>query len=158
MKKVLIALDFDVSAQKVAEEGYSLAKILGSEIILLHVVTDPNHYTMVQHFTIMGFSGKTEIGEVIPKDTPELKNISLKFLNKSKLHLNDNSIQTLVKEGDCVKAILETAKEINAGLIIMGSHSSSEQKRKMPGSITKKILTDAKCPVLIIPRQENYNR
>ena len=158
MKKVLIALDFDVSAQKVAEEGYSLAKILGAEITLLHVVTDPVYYTLVQHVTIMGFSGITEIGGEIPKDTPELKALSLKFLNKSKLHLNDNSIQTLVKEGDCATAILESALEIKADLIIMGSHSRSELNRKMPDSITKKILTEAKCPVLIIPTKENASR
>lgn len=158
MKKVLIALDFDVSAQKVAEEGYSLAKILGAEITLLHVVTDPVFYTLVQHVTIMGFSGITEIGGAIPKDTQELKALSLKFLDKSKLHLNDNSIQTLVKEGDCVTAILESAKEIKADLIIMGSHSRTQLNSKMPGSITKKILTEAKCPVLIIPTKENASR
>ncbi len=158
MKKVLIALDYDERAQKIAEEGYSLSKILGAEITLLHVVTDPVHYTLVQHITIMGFSGKTEIGEEKQKDTPELKILSLEFLNKLKLHLNDNSIRTIVSEGECVNAILEAAKEIQAGLIIMGSHSPGESKRKMPGNITKKILTEANCPVLIIPTKQNDGR
>ena len=43
-EKVLIALDFDPTAQKVAEAGYSLGKAIGAEIVLLHVVSDPLHY------------------------------------------------------------------------------------------------------------------
>ena len=40
MKKVLIALDYDPTAQKVAETGFSLAKTMGAEVILLHVISD----------------------------------------------------------------------------------------------------------------------
>ena len=38
MKKVLIALDYDPTAQKVAEAGYSLAKSLNAEVILLDLI------------------------------------------------------------------------------------------------------------------------
>ena len=41
MKKVLIALDYNPTAQKVAEVGFSLAKSMNAEITLLHVITDP---------------------------------------------------------------------------------------------------------------------
>jgi hypothetical protein len=40
MKKVLIALDYDPTAQKVAESGYALAA-MGAEVVLLHVLSDP---------------------------------------------------------------------------------------------------------------------
>lgn len=39
MKKVLIAVDYDPTARKVVELGFSLAKSMGAEVILLHVVT-----------------------------------------------------------------------------------------------------------------------
>jgi nucleotide-binding universal stress UspA family protein len=45
LKKVLIALDYDPTAQKVAETGYSLAKTMGAEVILLHVISDPVYYS-----------------------------------------------------------------------------------------------------------------
>lgn len=40
LKRVLIALDYDASAQKVAEKGYLLAKTMGAKTILLHVIND----------------------------------------------------------------------------------------------------------------------
>jgi nucleotide-binding universal stress UspA family protein len=45
LKKVLIALDYDPTAQKVAETGYSLAKAMGAEVILLHAISDPVYYS-----------------------------------------------------------------------------------------------------------------
>lgn len=41
MKKVLIALDYDPSSIIVAKKGYSLAKSMGAEITLMHVIYDP---------------------------------------------------------------------------------------------------------------------
>lgn len=49
MKKVLIALDYDQNAKKVAETGYSLAKTLGAEVIMLHVITDPIYYASPEY-------------------------------------------------------------------------------------------------------------
>ena len=40
MKKILIAVDYDHSAQIVAEKGYEIAKSMGAEVILLHVITE----------------------------------------------------------------------------------------------------------------------
>lgn len=36
MNKVLIALDYNLTAQKVAEAGFSMAKSMNAEITLLH--------------------------------------------------------------------------------------------------------------------------
>ena len=57
MKKVLIALDYDPTAQKVAEAGFSLAKTMGAEVILLHVISDPVYYSSTEYSPIMGFTG-----------------------------------------------------------------------------------------------------
>ena len=59
--KILIALDYDPTAQNVAETGFSLAKSLGSEIILLHVISDPSLYLSSEHIVVMGFAGQVEI-------------------------------------------------------------------------------------------------
>ena len=57
MKKVLIALDFNPTAQKVAEIGFSMAKSMNAEVILLHVITDPVFYSTAGYSPIMGFTG-----------------------------------------------------------------------------------------------------
>ena len=57
MKKVLIALDYAPTAQKIAEAGFSLAKTLSAEVILLHVVADATYYSVIEHAQIMGTMG-----------------------------------------------------------------------------------------------------
>ena len=57
MKKVLISLDYNPTSQKVAEMGFDLAKSMGAEVTLLHVVFDPVYYASLDYSPIMGFSG-----------------------------------------------------------------------------------------------------
>src|SRR5271157_3539530 len=100
MKKVLIALDYNPTAQKVAEVGFSMAKAMNAEVTLLHVITEPVHYSTSGYSPIMGFTGYTNMGPYQLDTIDGLKKVSQDFLDKSKLHLGDKNIQTLVKEGD----------------------------------------------------------
>jgi nucleotide-binding universal stress UspA family protein len=87
IKKVLIALDFDPTAQKVAETGFSLAQAIGAEVTLLHVISDPLHYNAYKHITVMGFTGFDNTVPLILGSAEELKKESLKFLKKPKKRL-----------------------------------------------------------------------
>lgn len=55
MAKVLIALDYNPSAQKVAEAGFNLAKAMNAQTILLHVTSDATYYSSLNYSPIMGF-------------------------------------------------------------------------------------------------------
>lgn len=153
-KKVLIALDFDPTAQKVAEAGYLLGKAIGAEIILLHVVADPLHYNAYKHFTVMGFSGYDDTIPLILDGTKELKEESLKFLEKSKQHLADPKIKILVEEGDIAESILERARKLKADIIIIGSHSQKWLENIIMGSVAEKILKLSSIPLFIIPTKK----
>ena len=155
MKKVLIALDYNPTAQKVAEEGFSLAKSMNAEVILLHIITDPVIYTTSGYYPIMGFEGNVEMYPTIVENRDELKKASLKFLDKSKQHLGDETIQTLVKEGDFAETILETAKEYHADIIVMGSHSQKWLENILIGSVTEKVLRITSIPLFIIPTKKD---
>lgn len=56
-KNVLIALDYDPTAQKVAEAGYDLAKMIGATVTLVHAIADPVYYSATGYSPIMGFGG-----------------------------------------------------------------------------------------------------
>ena len=154
MKKVLITLDYDPTAQKIAEEGYALAKAMGAEVILLHVISDPVYYADTNYDPIMGFDGYMGEGpdELLVEDA--LKNASKKFLEKSRNHLGDDHIKTLVREGDFADSILEVAGEIPADLIVMGSHSRKWLENILMGSVTEKVLRHTDVPLFIIPTKK----
>jgi len=154
VNKVLIALDYNPTAQKVAEAGFSMAKSMNAEVVLLHVITDPVFYSSEGYSPIMGFTGYTYTGEVQPVSADGLKTATLEYLDKSKQHLGDNTIQTMVKEGDFADSILEAAKEVNADIIVIGSHSRKWLENIVMGSVTEKVLRNTSVPLFIIPTKK----
>lgn len=155
MKKILIALDYDPTAQKVAEQGYSLAKAIGAEVILLHVITDPSYYYSADYSPIMGFGGFMDVAQFQPASVEGLKAASLVFLEKTKHHLKDETIQTIVKDGEIADSIIKTAKELHADIIVMGSHSRKWLENIVIGSVAKDVLNDTKVPLYIIPTKKS---
>jgi nucleotide-binding universal stress UspA family protein len=154
VKKVLIALDYNPTAQKVAEEGFSMAKAMKAEIILLHVISDPVYYSSTEYSPIMGFNGFMDTGMMQLDSLNALKEAALNFLDKSRHHLGDKSIQTLIKEGDFADSILNAAKEVHADIIILGSHSRKWLENVVMGSVTEKVLRHTPIPLFIIPTKK----
>lgn len=153
LKRVLIALDYDPTAQKVAEQGYALANSVRAEIILLHVVTNPMYYTSVNYSPIMGYGGFMDIDKFQPT-IDNLRTASLHYLEKAKLHLGDETIQTLVAEGDISDSILKAAKEFHADLIVLGSHSRKWLDNIVMGSVAKDVLNHTTVPLYLIPTKK----
>ncbi len=154
MKKILIALDYDPTAQAIAEKGLMLAKAMGAMVTLLHVISDPVYYSSVNYSPIMGFTGYMDMDPSQTDITAEIKEGSLLFLERSKQHLADDSIKTLVTEGNIADSILNTAKEMEADIIVMGSHSRSWLNDILVGSVTEKVLHSSIVPLFIIPTKK----
>jgi nucleotide-binding universal stress UspA family protein len=154
MKKVLIAIDYDPTAQKVAEVGFLMAKAMKAEVILLHVISDPVYYSSVEYSPIMGFNGFMETAQIQLNSVDSLKKASQLFLDKSKEHLGDKAIKTMVKEGDLSESILKTSKELKADIIVMGSHSRKWLENIVMGSVTEKVLHHTSIPLFIVPTKK----
>jgi nucleotide-binding universal stress UspA family protein len=154
MKKVLIAIDYNPTAQKVAELGYWLVKGIQVEITLIHVLTNPVYYSSSVYEPIMGFGGYVDTDFLGERISDGLRKSSLDFLNKSKHHLGDANIKTLVVEGDIAEVIIETAKTMKADLVIVGSHSQQWLEKVLMGSVAEKVLHENAFPVLVIPTKE----
>ena len=152
MNKVLIALDYSPTAQKIAEVGFSLAKSMNAEVVLLHVVSTPSNYTTI-YDPIMGFGGFVPLDASQP-DTEFLTKTAFDFLEKVKDHLGDTTITTIVKEGEYADIILETAHLFRADIIVIGSHSKKWLEKILVGSTTENILHDTTIPLLVIPTKK----
>ena len=155
MKKVLIAMDYSPTTQKVAEIGFSMANAMKAEVILLHVISDPVYYTSPEYSPIMVFTCFMNTDQLQLDNVKGLKKASQQFLDKSKHHLGDKTIQTLVKEGDFAEAILKTAKNLHVDIIVMGSHSRKWLENIVMGSVTEKVLRHTSIPLFIIPTKHN---
>jgi len=128
---------------------------MNAEVVLLHVITDPVFYASAGYSPIMGFSGFVDVSPLQLDSTQGLKEASLQYLDKSKQHLGDNTIRTIVKEGDFADSILETAKEVNADIIVVGSHSRKWLENIVMGSVTEKVLHHTSIPLFIVPTKKS---
>jgi nucleotide-binding universal stress UspA family protein len=154
MKKVLIALDYGPTAEKVAEAGYSLARAMVAEVVLLHVISDRVYYSSTSYSPVMGFGGYLDIDFMQPDIADVLNKASGEFLESTKKQLADTTIATIIKEGDAAECILAAAKEGKADLIVMGSHSRRWLDAIIMGSVTEKVLHHTSIPLFIIPTKE----
>ncbi len=59
--------------------------------------------------------------------------------------------QRITKEGDVIEAILTSAREINADLIVMSTGGRTGLLDAFRGSHTERVLRHAPCPLLAIP-------
>jgi nucleotide-binding universal stress UspA family protein len=156
ISQVLIAIDFDPTAQLVAEQGLALAKSLNAEITLLHVTSETVNYYSPQHVTVMGFVGNidSEPSSLQFDVAVNLKKVAQKYLNKTKQHLADKTIKTIVKEGETADTIIEIANTIKADVIVMGSHSQKWLENIIMGSVSEKVLRQTTIPLYIVPTKK----
>lgn len=153
MNKIVIALDYNPSATRVAETGYALAKDTRSELAIVHVITDPSWYAM-DYSPIMGYQGGYTSGtmEVIDEIKKEAEN----FLAATVKHLGGDNITTAVLDGGVADAILKFSAEWEAGLIVLGSHSHHGLDRIFGTDTAAYILKHSKVPVLAIPTTDKF--
>jgi len=157
VSKILIALDYALTAVKVAETGFLLAQTMSAKVILLHVLSEPVYYSSREYSPVIGFTGYMEMGTLKSVCIERLKNASLLYLEDTKKQLGDKTILTIVKEGDFADSILEAAKEVNADIIVIGSHSRRWLEEILMGSVTEKVLQHTLIPLLIVPTKKAIN-
>ena len=154
MKRILIALDYDPTSEKIAEQGYAFANALNAEIILLHVISETAYYTTPNYPSIMGYEGFNTMALDSIENTTELKEAAVNFLEKSKEHLGDTTIQVVVREGSRGESIIETAEEMKVDVIVMGSHGRRGLDKILLGSVAEHILHRTTIPLFIIPTKD----
>ena len=150
IKSVLIAMDYDPTSKKVAEQGFAMAKAMGAQVTLLHVTVD-----MAIYSAAYSNMGAWQIDTLNAFETHEMMNTgSRNFLEKAKLHLGDTAVQTMQKEGDPAQMILDAAHEIKADCIVMGSHSQKWLENILVGSVTEEVLRKTTVSMFIVPTRK----
>lgn len=126
MKNLLVPTDFSEYSNAALEYAIYVAKIKNSKIHIVTVVT----------------SGNNDDFEKVEAKMTELK---------KDLKLKDLNVETYVKlDGVICNKILECAEEINADLILMGSHGSSTISEIILGSNTEKVVRKSNFNALTV--------
>ena len=148
IKKVLLPTDGSEYSLKAAKYCAEIAKKHGSEVTLLHVM--PLHLPSVDH-PIELHSLDLVVFEVESGDV--IKARGKKVMEKTKAIFDELHVPVKTEYfsfGNIPQIIIETAKNENFDLIIMGHKGVGGLKHVMLGSVAERVCRNAPCPVLIV--------
>lgn len=151
MRKLLIAIDYSLAAEKVAMLGNELGKAMNAEIVLLHVIEDIQYYDSAIYNPIMGYGGFTSINFLDNDVLNSIEKEANHFLEKTKLFLGNMHIKTKVCHGSITSTIIQSANDEHCQLIVIGTHSRNMLEELFLGSTAQKLLKYSNVPLYIIP-------
>jgi nucleotide-binding universal stress UspA family protein len=138
MRKILIAVGDESTAEKVVLNGFQLGKQLNAEIALLSVVDTA--FLMTD-------------GAVTPR---EMANIIKDDLKKSQKILIDKvfksyKVSSFVEEGKPFEMILKMSNDWEADIIVLGTHGRTGLSHLLMGSVAEHIIRHSTKPLFIVP-------
>ena len=136
---VLVPTDFTEAAQNALNYAKGMAKKLGANIVVLHVI-QPSY---AEGF--VDAAQKKNIRAGARRDT--IKKLDSITRPQSTTQV---PITSMVRVGLTEFEILRTAQELGVQMIILGRQNRNPLSRLIFGSVTEDIIDAASCPVLVI--------
>ncbi|MEO7243068.1 MAG: universal stress protein [Variovorax sp.] len=139
---ILVPIDGSETSMNAVSKASELALAFDSRVTLIHVI---------DNYPFIGVGADYALGqnEYLAAATSSAKAAlarGVEALAEAGVESDERVIDGhVVHEG-----ILETAKELDTDLIVMGSHGRSGIEKLLLGSVTQRVLQDAPMPVLVV--------
>ncbi len=152
MKKILVPFDFSDYAESALDFALELSQVTQGKVEVLNVI----EYPLATTFNVSG-----EIGQFSQED--EL--FTLELIKKTKERLNQLStsekyaqadFETHVMIGNPYEGITNLVDESDIDIIIMGTKGATGLKEMFVGSNAEKVVRRAKCPVINIHKEQQF--
>jgi nucleotide-binding universal stress UspA family protein len=144
-KHILLPTDGSELAEGAVTHGLSLAKFVGAKVTVIIVVEQFGAW-------VPPFGGRAAAEELV-RQSEQIKKHAASVLD----HVANTAKQAgvpcdtvQVEDMQPYEAIITTARDRGCDLIVMGSHGRSGLSAVVLGSVTNKVLTYTKVPVLVV--------
>ncbi|MFP5042512.1 universal stress protein [Parasediminibacterium sp. JCM 36343] len=153
IKKILIALDDEPSAEKVALAAVQLVEALQAEVAIASIVeprvmmteSDMTEIGMIMHSAT---NVEAEVEDILKKEFGQMQHTIAQKLFPGK------EVELFIEDGSPYEAILKVAEHWGADLIVMGSHGRTGLAHLLMGSIADKVIRHSPIPILVIPTKD----
>lgn len=143
-RKFLLATDGSESARKAVDATIEFARLSGAKIYAVYVI-DRSIYSSVpedQEWEKAMYDRFRELGEeAVSYVEKTAKNAGLQ-------------IESTLLEGHPAEEILSFAEKQDADMIVVGSLGKTDVERFLLGSVSEKVVRNAKVPVLVVHGKE----
>lgn len=136
LRRVLSPVDFSDFSKRAFEYAVAIARWFDAKLVLLHVAPLT---------TALGSSEAEPLARELRAFADETDPLPPK-------------LETVVVPGSPAGTILEHARQLEADLVVMGTHGRTGFERLMLGSVAEKVVLKASCAVLTVPRAVEGDR
>jgi|GEM_PF-401946 len=143
LKRILVAYDDSSQAAKALDTAIDIAKKNKAEIYLVSAYSLPINYGEEYSFFTPDISA-----HFLETTIKNINNIQAEALNKVKKE--NITVYAQVVEGKPGSCIVDLVEELNADLIVIGSHNRGTVARVFLGSVSNYVLHYAGCQVLVV--------
>jgi nucleotide-binding universal stress UspA family protein len=167
VNKILFTSDLSSNTRPAFDYAAAIACRQGAGITILHVMEEQTPYASVHVQGFLGedrwqqlrkshenearqlLSGKIRQGAIIKEALGEFCRIAKAELGEAGLTTDE----VLVKRGNVVDEILNTAAETKCDLIVMAHYVRGKASEAILGSTSRRVLRRSPIPVLLVPVQ-----
>lgn len=147
IRRILCPLDFSRFSRHALEQAVALAREFGADIAALHVFA-------VAHVADLVPAGGAAAVEPVRLSASRRAALAAEVRGFThEVEAGGVVVQAVLAEGDPVATIVRQAAAWPADLIVMGTHGRSGFEGLLLGSVAEKVLRQAPCPVLTVPRR-----
>lgn len=135
-ERILVPTDGSTGTAHVALQAIDLAEQYGGRIHAIHVVDD----------NMISILGDTAPDREAVRKRAENTVETIERMGEA----HDVTVETEVRSGDPADVILAYADDIDADIIVTGTHGRSGVKRRLIGSVAERLVRHATCPVMTV--------
>lgn len=141
-RNVLLATDFSKSAREAAAHAGALAAATGATLHLLHVIEEFSYW---ESYDLKTFPSPDVLDEL-----EKSARLALEDLFEDEEERRALSVETHVRHGKPFLEIIRAARDVEADVIVIGSHGQSGLAETLFGTTAEKVVRKASCAVLVV--------
>ena len=145
INQILVPTDYSEYSSNAFSFAMEIAAHWNSVVTLVHVIQKPVDYT---------FPDRESAGHFMRHAERKLEEMA--YHMEERKEFSEVQINTLIKVGNIVTAILDLAESDQYDLIVMGTKGVSGLKKRLFGSVTAQIVSNSPVPVMAVPANSNY--
>ena len=149
VKKILAPIDFSELSMEAMRGAMELAKDVGAEVHLMHVIA-PHHM-----FVPLPLATNAEQSRELVREAAMLEQAEEELKRIKKDEFGDSKkVFTNAEVGHPVQKLVEYAKSNEIDLILLATHGRTGPEHFIIGSVAEKIVRNAPCSVLVFRRRK----
>ncbi|MDY6941940.1 MAG: universal stress protein [Pseudomonadota bacterium] len=140
-QQIAVGIDFSVYSRRALE--FALGFAPKAQLRLLHI------YSVPFKTFLNGSADSDEGRQSAQVQLKHMVNEEMKVFVAG-LEKRLGQAQTVIVEGDPQRAIREQIKDLNANLLVLGTHGRTGMARALLGSVAEDFLADPPCDIMVV--------